>query len=126
VADSITVLVVDDEHLAHPMYEDILAEGGFTVAIAPDAAKAIEMLEADGAAYSALVTDINLGSKLTGWDVATRAREITADIPVVYMTGFAEADWTAYGVPKSVMIAKPFAPAQLLTAVAQLLNSASG
>jgi DNA-binding response OmpR family regulator len=83
------------------------------------------MLEAEGQTYSALVTDINLGAKLTGWDIARRAREINPDMPVVYMTGFADNDWAANGVPNSVLLTKPFATAQLVTAVSQLLNAAT-
>jgi ABC-type proline/glycine betaine transport system permease subunit len=39
------------------------------------------------------------------------------------MSGSSAEDWASKGVPHSVMIAKPFAPAQLVTAVAQLLNA---
>ena len=63
--------------------------------------------------------------KLDGWEVAQHAREIEPDFPVVYMSGAAAADWTSIGVPNSIMLAKPFAPAQLLTAVSNLLNSAT-
>jgi hypothetical protein len=45
------------------------------------------------------------------------------DLPVIYMTGAAAAEWPAEGVPKSILLEKPFAPAQLVTAVAQLLNN---
>jgi hypothetical protein len=38
------------------------------------------------------------------------------------MTGAAAAEWPAEGVPKSILLEKPFVPAQLVTAVAQLLN----
>ena len=31
-------------------------------------------------------------------------------------------DWAFKGLPDSIMLAKPFAPVQLVTAVAQLLN----
>jgi hypothetical protein len=31
-------------------------------------------------------------------------------------------DWAALGVPNSVLIKKPFAPAQALIAVSQLMN----
>jgi hypothetical protein len=41
---------------------------------------------------------------------------------VVYVTGDGAQDWTAMGVPNSMVIAKPFAPAQLGTAISQLLN----
>jgi CheY-like chemotaxis protein len=63
--------------------------------------------------------------KLDGWEVAQHAREIEPDFPVVYMSGAAAADWTSIGVPNSIMLAKPFAPAQLLAAVSNLLNSAT-
>ena len=124
MSDAITVLIVDDETLIHPTLQDVLEDGGFATATASTPDNAIAMLEAEGQAYSALVTDINLGAKLTGWDIARRAREINPDIPVVYMTGFADNEWPANGVPNSVLLTKPFAGAQLVTAVSQLLNAA--
>jgi hypothetical protein len=38
------------------------------------------------------------------------------------MSGDSAEEWASKGVPISIMLAKPFAPAQLVTAVAQLLN----
>ena len=122
MADLVLVLVVDDEVLVQGTLQDALEDGGFAVATALDAPEAIARLEAKDDPIHALVTDINLGGKLTGWDVARRAREITPAIPVVYMTGFADDEWTANGVPNSILLHKPFATAQLLTAVSHLLN----
>jgi len=68
------------------------------------------------------VTDIALRGKIDGWDVARRAREIDPRFPVVYISG-AGGDWPSKGVPESVMLEKPFAPAQLVTAIANLLNN---
>jgi CheY-like chemotaxis protein len=83
-------------------------------------------LDADGMRFRALITDVDLGSKkLTGWDVARRAREINDRIPVLYMTGADGHEWASMGVPNSVLITKPFAPAQVVTAVSQLINDAS-
>jgi CheY-like chemotaxis protein len=83
------------------------------------------LLEAPDAVYRALVTDINLSpGKLTGWQVARRARALNRVLPVVYMTGGAANDWPSEGVPNSVLIVKPFAPAQVVTAVSQLLTAA--
>lgn len=54
----------------------------------------------------------------------TRAdREIDPAFPVVYMTGAAADDWASRGVPNNVLLSEPFAPAQLVTAVSQLLNT---
>lgn len=68
------------------------------------------------------ITDINFGASATGWDVARHARELKPDMPVIYMTGAEGHDWASLGVPNSVLVPKPFAPAQVITAVAQLLN----
>jgi len=82
------------------------------------------MLNAADGKYRALVTDINLGpDKMEGWEVAKHAREISPGLPVVYMSARATGDWTSKGVPNSIMLSKPFAPAQLVTAVSQLLNA---
>jgi DNA-binding response OmpR family regulator len=66
---------------------------------------------------------INLLGRFDGWEVARRAREIDPAFPVVYMSGQHAEEWASKGVPNSIMLAKPFAPAQLITAVSQLLNT---
>lgn len=118
------ILVSEDDQLVQGMVEEALTEGGFETATAATGEEAIDLLKADAARYRALVTDIHLGGKLHGWDVARAAREINANIPVVYMTGAAADEWASRGVPNSVLLNKPFAPAQLVTAVSQLLNAA--
>ena len=124
--DLLIILVVEDDHLVRSLAEETLSEGGYKVAIASSAEQANEMLDAQNPKYRALVTDINLGNhKLTGWDIARHAREIEPDLPVVYMTGDSASDWASHGVPNSILLTKPFAPAQLLTAVSQLLNASS-
>jgi CheY-like chemotaxis protein len=122
----LVILVVEDDAIVQHLAEETLGEGGYKVATASSAELAIELLDAQDPKFRALVTDINLGSgKLTGWDVARHGREIEADLPVVYMTGDGATDWASQGVPNSILLTKPFAPAQLLTAVSQLLNASS-
>ena len=52
------------------------------------------------------------------------ARELAPAMPIVYMSGDSTHEWASQGVPGSVMLAKPFAPAQLVTAVATLVTEA--
>ena len=59
---------------------------------------------------------------MSGWDLARIARERDPAFPIVYMTGTAAEDWAKFGVPNSILLTKPFAPAQLVTAVSQVLN----
>ena len=117
------ILVVEDDHLILSAVEEALKEGGFETIVASSGEQAAELLDSAEGKYRALVTDINLGrEKLDGWEVARHAREIDPAFPVVYMSGDSAEDWASKGVPNSIMLAKPFAPAQLVTAVAQLLN----
>ena len=81
------------------------------------------MLKGRSGNYRALVTDISLRGRIDGWEVAKQAREIDPQFPVVYMSGASAEDWASKGVPNSIMLSKPFAPAQLVTAVSNLLNT---
>jgi DNA-binding NtrC family response regulator len=118
----VAVLVVEDDPLIHDLVEPALADAGYQVLTAASANKAIGHLEAD-TAIKALVTDVELGHGPNGWDIATRARELHPEMAVIYMTGAAASDWPSKGVPNSLIIQKPFAPAQIVTAVSQLLNA---
>ncbi len=60
---------------------------------------------------------------MKGWEVARLIRQIDPTFPIVYMTGASADDWASEGVPNSILLNKPFAPAQLVMAVSQLLNT---
>ena len=119
----ILVLVVEDETLIRLDLEGTLHEGGYSTLGVASGEDAIAELESNSD-IRALVTDINLAGKKTGWDVARRAREIFDELPVVYVSSVSADDWSSKGVPKSQMIQKPFAPAQITTAISQALNEA--
>jgi CheY-like chemotaxis protein len=120
--DLVVILVVEDDQLIQGVLEEALSEGGFEMAIATVGEQAVTLLQDKQARYRALITDINLPGRLDGWEVARRARELNPEIPVIYVTGAAADEWTSQGGPKSILLSKPFAPAQLVTAVAQLIN----
>jgi DNA-binding response OmpR family regulator len=118
------ILVVEDDQLLQSLVEESLTEGGYEVVIASSGEDAVALLNASEGKYRALVTDINLGSSnIDGWGVARHAREIDPGFPVVYMSGNDAVNWASKGVPNSIILEKPFAPAQLVTAVSQLLNA---
>ena len=123
MAELPVILVIEDDEAIQGIVEDALSEGGFETAIAASGEQAVTLLIGKKTDYRALVTDINLLGRLDGWEVARRAREIDPAFPVVYMSGQHAEEWTSKGVPNSIMLAKPFAPAQLVTAVSQLLNT---
>lgn len=116
------VLLVDDEVLIHDLLEEALSDAGYRVAAAHDGATALELVE-NTEELRAVITDIDLGRGPKGWEVAKRARQRYPQIAVVYVSGGNPHDWASEGVPNSVMITKPFAPAQLVTAVSGLMNA---
>lgn len=122
--ESISILLVEDEAGIQTLLEEALKEAGFEATIGLTGRQAITMLESPEGDYRALVTDLHLGDDptTTGWDVARHARELQPDMPVVYLTDGGADEWTSHGVPNSMLVKKPFAPAQVITAVSQLLN----
>jgi DNA-binding response OmpR family regulator len=120
-----TILVVEDDDAIQELVEDALSEGGFAVAIARTGEEAVTLLKGRLVTYGAVVIDIRLIGRFNGWEVARAAREVDPDFPVIYMSGSAGDQWPIQGVPKSIMLNKPFAPVQLVTALSQLLNERS-
>jgi DNA-binding response OmpR family regulator len=118
------LLLVEDEVLLQELLATQFTDAGFELVMASDGNRALAELEADAARFKAIVTDIELGKGPDGWDVARRARELVADMPVVYITGASGHDWSSRGVPDSVLVSKPFAFTQLSTAVATLITAA--
>lgn len=120
---SVLVLIAEDQSEIRIVLQDSFEDGGFAVLLAATAEEAMAAMDARSHEIRALITDIKLGADATGWDVARHARRLNPELPVVYITGSESQDWAVMGVPNSVLIPKPFAPAQLLTAVSQLLNA---
>jgi DNA-binding response OmpR family regulator len=118
-----SVLVIEDEYFLQADLEEVLTEAGFATEIVSSGEEALTLFIGGAVNCKALVTDIHLRGRLSGWDVARRIREKETAFPVIYITAYSAEEWTAHGVPNSVLIPKPFAPAQLLTALSALLNT---
>lgn len=118
------ILVVEDETLVSLTIEEMLVEAGFHYFAVVSAREGIAALEEDAERYCALLTDIRMPGEGSGWDVARRARQLRPLLPIIYMTGDSAAQWRAEGVPGSILLQKPFVEAQLMTALAGLLNDA--
>jgi DNA-binding response OmpR family regulator len=118
------ILVVEDDREMQSLIEDALGAGGFKPAMAASGEEALRLLKNNQGRYRALVADIVLPGRMSGWEVATRAREIDPEFPVLYVTGACAHQWVFRGVPNSGLLTKPFATQELVTAVARLLAPA--
>jgi CheY-like chemotaxis protein len=118
------ILLVEDEPLILLIAQDALEAGGFAVVPVHLASEALSVLDDQIAELSGLVTDIRLPGGADGWEIARHARELRSNLPVVYTTADSASEWPAQGVPNSVVLQKPYAPAQLLTAISALVTAA--
>ena len=65
----------------------------------------------------ALVTDLDLGPGPNGFAVARYARQVTPDLPVVFISGTLGGQHPREGVPGSDFIAKPCRGRQVVEAL---------
>ena len=121
--ETVLVRLIEDDPAVQVILDEALCEGGYEPALAASGEEAVTLLKGRKLPYRVLVTDINLLGRVDGWAVAKQARELDPNFPVVYMTGAAADQWPIHGVPNSVLLTKPFAPAQLVTAISNLLNA---
>jgi CheY-like chemotaxis protein len=84
-----TVLLVEDEPLLREVTRVDLQDLGFATLCARDGEQALEFLESDQA-LAAMITDIRMPGPMDGLSLARRARELRPDIPVIYLSGYAD------------------------------------
>jgi CheY-like chemotaxis protein len=111
------VLVIDDEPGVCEVIGEAMKSVGLKAVCVHSDRKAYELLPTLPT-FSAVIVDVNLGPGTTGFDVARFARQIIADVAVIYVTG--EASWDsfkAFGVPEAAFVAKPFTREELTDAV---------
>jgi CheY-like chemotaxis protein len=100
-----TILVVEDEALPRLELIDTLSCAGYEVLEASNAHEAFGYLQHQRQ-IDVVITDIQLGDDLTGWDVAEKFRAARPNIPIVYTSG--TSGDRRRSVPGSVFFRKPY------------------
>ena len=111
------VLVVEDDALVRLAVAETFQNAGWAVMVAASGEEAVRFT---GRVWQieAVFTDIRLGGKLSGWDVAETFRAADATIPVVYASGNPVLPMRQ--VDGSVFFQKPYDPAEIVNACARL------
>ena len=110
------VLIVDDDLILNFDNCETLKDSGYDAVGVHCAAAAFEAV-GRATELSALVTDIDLGSGADGFEVARRARAANPHLPVVYISGTAEARFRSEGVERSEFLRKPVRPLEIVEAL---------
>ncbi|MDI6104335.1 PAS domain S-box protein [Actinoplanes sp. NEAU-A12] len=113
-----TILMVEDEDDLRVITGRILSRAGYHVLAASGGEQALHLAQTHPDRIHLLLTDVIM-PKMTGNEVAARVRAIRPDIPVLYMSGYAEPVLTENGtLPDGVTIVeKPFTSQELLNRV---------
>ena len=109
IAQSHVVLLVDDEPLIRMVTAEHLEDLGYSVLEAGDARAAIKVLETEET-IDLLLTDVGLPNGMNGRQLADIAREKRPELPVMFITGYAESAVLNHGdlLPKMEILTKPF------------------
>lgn len=114
------ILVVDDQPGIRMLLKDILASQGYLASLATDGKEALMKIEENS--YDLIILDYKLPI-IDGKEVLRNMEELNMDIPVILMSGMAEAieaDESSLPHVKHV-ISKPFDLRDLTIKIGQIL-----
>jgi len=122
-----TVLLVEDEAGVREVARQSLVRAGWKVLAAADGVAALELLDQQGERLDALVTDVVM-PRMSGRELASAVQARLSGLPVLYVSGYPEAVVTRNGLlaPGLSLLRKPFEPAELLAALAAVLQQVDG
>ena len=119
-----TVLFVEDEARQLSLMHNFLQGEGYRVLGARDGAEAVELYSRHKQEIAVVVLDIGL-PKLNGWEVFLRMKKETAEVKVLFATGYISPDIEA-GIARgelSGLILKPYQLDDVLAKIAHAIRS---
>ncbi|HEX8644948.1 MAG TPA: response regulator [Allosphingosinicella sp.] len=114
--EGLTILVVDDHEGVRTTTAALLSDLGHDVIEAGDGPEVLALLASDPGCCDLLITDYAM-PHVSGAEVIRQAREVRPGLPAIIITGYADAQSIARRPDDVVVLAKPFTPAQLLSAI---------
>jgi PAS domain S-box-containing protein len=121
-----TILVVDDEDAIREVTRRILSRSGYEVLTAANGEDALAIVGERGAEIHMVISDVIM-PKMLGKEVAEKVHAMFPDLPVLFMSGYAQPILTTQGTldPGVTLVEKPFSELVLLTKVRETLDAAS-
>ena len=119
------ILLVEDEYLVRLILAEALVDAGFAVTEADGGVEAVRMLDGPSR-FDLLITDVQMPPP-DGIAVAQHARARCPDMPIVFATARPDSTRAFKGRREfHAVVAKPYAPEQMLAAVRGILAAGSG
>ena len=108
-SDASIILVVEDDAIVRMLIVDVLEELEFKVLEADGSEQALEFLNDEDQHIDLMMTDVGL-PVMDGRELATQARMLRPDLPILFASGYAESIEVPEGMQ---VIGKPFSIEQL-------------
>jgi PAS domain S-box-containing protein len=117
------VLVLDDEPTISELLQTTLGELGYRVTTLTSSREAIALLEAQPAAFDAVITDQTM-PECTGVELATRLRQRNRNVPIILCTGCGDEALPEPGAGGvlSGLLHKPYRTLELAALLRRLLD----
>jgi two-component system cell cycle sensor histidine kinase/response regulator CckA len=124
IADSSTILLVEDESIVRTLARRVLQQHGYTVLEAQHAADALAIAERHTGPIHLLLTDVVM-PEMSGRALAERLAELRPKTPVLYISGYTDSAIVRHGVLAAdvILLQKPFTPNDLVHKVHQVLQA---
>ena len=124
MADRPHILVVDDDRRLRQLLRSYLAENGFRVTVAANAAEARRRME--GISFDLMILDIMMPGE-NGKQLTERLRAASEKIPVLMLSALAETEDRIAGLGSGSddYLSKPFEPRELVLRIRNLLRRAA-
>lgn len=118
---STRILFVEDEPLALELMAKCLEDNGYDIHSFACSAKALEWLETHPDEIDILVTDQSM-PKLTGTELALKARQVRPQLPVVIVTGMGRIGSELKSGGPVGLVEKPYKRQELFSAIDILME----
>jgi len=118
-----SILVIDDEAIVRMLVVEILESAGHSVVDADSAERALQLL--DSGEFDLIVSDVIMPG-LSGLELLQRVQAERASLPVILVTGAGTYETLSQALTRGAagLVTKPFAHADLVSAVADALERA--
>ncbi|MDV6330536.1 cell cycle histidine kinase CckA [Asticcacaulis sp. 201] len=87
------ILFVEDEQIVRGIAAHLLRQRGYEVLEAEDGEQALEIIEAEGGKFDLLISDVIMPG-MDGPSMLKLARPILGDVPVMFISGYAESEFS--------------------------------
>ncbi|QLC24139.1 response regulator [Parasphingopyxis algicola] len=116
-----TVLVVEDEDMVRAVAERALTRQGYSVVTAEDGEDALRII-AERQDFDLILSDVVMPG-MDGPTMATELRETMPDVPILFMSGYAEEQLRkSIDIEQVHFLPKPFSVQQLAEAVRDIMK----